>query len=60
MEQVNTGYLALLSQGSNIAIIGNRGIGKTSLARQIQNMASGDNALLEKLGVRHEGKLDYF
>ena len=59
VEQVNRAYLALNAEGSNIAIIGNRGIGKTSLARQVLNIATGDNDLLKKLKLPHEGKLDY-
>jgi Cdc6-like AAA superfamily ATPase len=58
-KQVTGSYLALHAIGSNIAIIGNRGIGKTSLARQIINIASGNNDLLKKLGIPLEGKLDY-
>lgn len=34
-DYVRDCYLALLSEGTNLAIIGNRGIGKSSLARQI-------------------------
>jgi MoxR-like ATPase len=33
-QAVSDAYYALLSDGANIAIVGNRGIGKTSLARQ--------------------------
>lgn len=56
---VSEAYNALLSDGANIAIVGNRGIGKSSLARQIINIGQGDNSLLEKLGVHHDDKLDY-
>ncbi len=52
-------YYALIAQGSNIAIVGNRGIGKTSLARQIISIGSGSNALLEKLELPHDRKLDF-
>lgn len=41
-------YYALATQGANIAIVGNRGIGKSSLARQVIRMATGDNTLVEK------------
>jgi len=58
-KQVNDAYLALHSTGSHIAIIGNRGIGKTSLARQIINIASGNNDLLKKLQIPTDGKLDF-
>lgn len=56
---VQESYLGVVSEGSNIAIVGNRGIGKTSLARQIGRIASGDNSLLEKLGIPFHGKLDF-
>ena len=49
----------MLSEGTHIAIVGNRGIGKTSLARQVVNLASGDNDLLEKLKLAHDRKLDF-
>jgi energy-coupling factor transporter ATP-binding protein EcfA2 len=58
-EFVNEAYNALLSDGTNIAIVGNRGIGKSSLARQIINIGQGDNGLLEKLQIYHDTKLDY-
>ena len=41
-------YYALATQGANIAIVGNRGIGKSSLARQVIRMATGDNTLVDK------------
>jgi len=49
-EVENLAY-ALISEGTNIAIIGNRGIGKSSLARQLINFATGKNDLLNRLGV---------
>ncbi|KNC16747.1 nSTAND1 domain-containing NTPase [Pseudomonas sp. RIT-PI-a] len=52
-------FYALLADGSNIAIVGNRGIGKTSLARQVVAIGSGDNSILDKTGVRHDSKLDF-
>ncbi len=59
VDEVNNAYFALHSSGTNIAIIGNRGIGKTSLARQIVNLANGDNELLNKLGLPYEDRLDF-
>ena len=56
---VQDAYYALLAAGSNIAIVGNRGIGKTSLARQVVAIASGDNSLLTKLGINAPEKLDF-
>ena len=58
-DQVQSAYYALLSEGTNIAVLGNRGVGKSSLARQILKIATGQNDLLEKLGIQHDGKLDY-
>jgi Cdc6-like AAA superfamily ATPase len=58
-EYVNEAFHALLSEGKNIAIVGNRGIGKSSLARQIINIGQGDNSLLEKLEIYHDTKLDF-
>jgi ABC-type phosphate/phosphonate transport system ATPase subunit len=46
---VSDSYYGLIAQGVHIAIVGNRRIGKTSLARQIINIATGNNDLLAKL-----------
>jgi Cdc6-like AAA superfamily ATPase len=56
---VSEAYYGLVSEGAHVAIVGNRGIGKTSLARQIINVASGDNDLLAKLSLPHGRKLDF-
>jgi Cdc6-like AAA superfamily ATPase len=57
-------FYALVAEGTNIAIVGNRGIGKSSLARQVIHLATGDNTLLEKLGLptseRHDFVTMYF
>lgn len=58
-DYVQEAYTSLLSEGTNIAIVGNRGIGKSSLARQIINIGEGDNSLLEKLNIYHDEKLDF-
>ena len=42
-----------------MAIVGNRGIGKTSLARQVLNISRGDNSLLTKLDLPNDRKLDF-
>jgi Cdc6-like AAA superfamily ATPase len=52
-------YYALLSAGVNIAIIGNRGIGKTSLARQVAHMAKGDNGLLHRIDQKFSQRHDF-
>ena len=58
-QAVSDLYYALLSEGANIAIVGNRGIGKTSLARQLANLSKGDNSILERLALPHDHSLDY-
>jgi Cdc6-like AAA superfamily ATPase len=56
---VSDSYYGLIAQGAHISIVGNRGIGKTSLARQIINIATGDNDLLAKLDLPHDRELDF-
>jgi Cdc6-like AAA superfamily ATPase len=56
---VSEAYYGLIASGSHIAIVGNRGIGKTSLSRQVINIASGDNDLLAKLELPHDRRLDF-
>lgn len=58
-EYVKDSLFGLLTDGSNLAIVGGRGIGKSSLARQIVNISQGDNTLLEKLNIHHQDKLDF-
>ncbi|KOS04908.1 hypothetical protein AM493_01800 [Flavobacterium akiainvivens] len=57
--QVKDAYYALNTDGANIAIVGGRGIGKSSLARQIINIGQGNNEILDKLNIYHDAKLDY-
>ena len=52
-------FLALMAEGANIAIVGNRGIGKTSLARQAQILGHGDNGLLKKLSLNYDHQFDF-
>jgi Cdc6-like AAA superfamily ATPase len=58
-KPVRDAFLALMADGANLAIVGNRGIGKTSLARQIQNFGRGDNSLLHKLSIDFDHTHDY-
>jgi Cdc6-like AAA superfamily ATPase len=58
-EAVRECYYALIAKGANIAIVGNRGIGKTSLARQVLHMATGDNSLLARLGQESSERHDF-
>lgn len=63
-QEVRKCYYALMAEGAHIAIVGNRGIGKTSLARQLIHMATGDNSLLTRLNLpsteRHDFVSMYF
>ncbi|PKM37143.1 MAG: hypothetical protein CVV06_07365 [Gammaproteobacteria bacterium HGW-Gammaproteobacteria-10] len=52
-------YYALISEGTNIAIIDNRGIGKSSLSRQIINISTGNNELPNRIGLEVDEKLDF-
>ncbi|WP_291862609.1 ATP-binding protein [Marinilabilia sp.] len=56
---IQNAFFALNSKGNNIAIVGARGIGKSSLSRQIINLSQGDNSLLEKLEIFYDDSLDY-
>lgn len=56
---ISDAYYGLIASGSHIAIVGNRGIGKTSLSRQVINIASGDNDILRKLDLPHDENLDF-
>lgn len=58
-DAVKACYYSLLTDGANMAIVGNRGIGKSSLARQLIHMAEGDNSLLEVLLFPVSEKLDF-
>lgn len=58
-QEVTDGFYGLLGDGVNLAIVGNRGIGKTSLSRQLELAASGECALLEHLGVQYDRPLDF-
>lgn len=58
-QAVSDCYYALIADGANIAIVGNRGIGKTSLARQLIHMATGNNSLLAKLNLPSAERHDF-
>lgn len=57
--QIKDALFALNTDGANIAIVGGRGIGKSSLARQLINIGQGNNDLLDKLDIYYDSKLDY-
>ena len=50
-EQVKDVIIALGQEGSFIAIWGPRGVGKSSLARQLQLIANGDSKLIDRLDL---------
>lgn len=56
---VEQAFYALLTEGANIAIVGNRGVGKTSLARQVQNFGTGNNEILDKIGAAKDHNFDF-
>jgi energy-coupling factor transporter ATP-binding protein EcfA2 len=56
---ISDSYYALIGDGTNIAVVGNRGIGKSSLARQIALIASGNTALLKRLNLPHDKRPDF-
>ena len=56
---VSDSYFGLLSAGTNIAVVGNRGVGKSSLARQILRIAKGDNSLLVRLKLPSDETHDF-
>jgi Cdc6-like AAA superfamily ATPase len=58
-QAISDCYSSLIAEGSSIAIIGNRGIGKSSLARQILRIAQGDKSLLGRLGITQEDRLRF-
>lgn len=58
-DAVTQAYYGLIAHGAHIAVVGNRGIGKTSLARQVLNIARGDNSILEQLDIPYDRKLDF-
>ena len=53
-ELIRACMQALNSPTSLIAIYGKRGVGKSSLLRQVQQMALGDYTLATNAGLRHE------
>ncbi len=51
-DQLEKLSLALQSNGTQLVIYGNRGVGKSSLARQLMSLARGDNAVLDRLQLK--------
>jgi Cdc6-like AAA superfamily ATPase len=59
-DAVKECYFSLMADGAHLAIVGNRGIGKTSLARQLLRIAHGDNSLLERLGLAFKERHNFY
>lgn len=54
-EQLERVGMALQSRGTQIVIYGNRGVGKSSLARQLAGLARGDQLIIDRLTIKpHE------
>ena len=51
-EQLDRIALALQSEGTQIVIYGNRGVGKSSLARQLAGLARGDMTIVDRLTMK--------
>ena len=58
-DQIKHIYRSLLTEGTNIAIVGNRGIGKISLERQAEQIAQGNNEVVEQFGGNFSQKLGF-
>ena len=58
-EQLEKISLALQSEGTQIVIYGDRGVGKSSLARQLSALARGDQTLIDRLTLKPHKLPDY-
>jgi len=58
-KQIQECHLALIADGASLAILGNRGVGKSSLARQLSRMATGSLELLERYEVLFDRPHDF-
>lgn len=58
-EQLDKVSLALQSDGTQIVIYGNRGVGKSSLARQLSALARGDQMLIDRLTLKPHQTPDF-
>lgn len=57
--QLDAVAIALQSQGTQIVIYGNRGVGKSSLAAQLASLAQGSAVVLERLTLKPDVIPDY-
>ncbi|WP_239806809.1 AAA family ATPase [Croceicoccus hydrothermalis] len=58
-EQLDAVSIALQSEGTQIVIYGNRGVGKSSLARQLAAIAQGDQTVIDRLNFKPPTTPDY-
>ncbi|UIN34877.1 ATP-binding protein [Methylobacterium oryzae] len=58
-SQLDAVSIALLSQGTQIVIYGNRGVGKSSLAAQLASLAQGDTGVIDKLTLKPDVAPDF-
>ena len=58
-EQLDKISMALQSEGTQIVIYGNRGVGKSSLARQLSRLARGDQTVIDRLSLKPHSLPDY-
>jgi len=58
-EQLEDLSTALQSRGAQIVMYGQRGVGKSSLARQLQKLAVNDKAVVQRLEHEPTAPLDY-
>jgi energy-coupling factor transporter ATP-binding protein EcfA2 len=58
-EQLDAVSMALQSAGTQIVIYGNRGVGKSSLARQLAAIAQGDMTIIDRLTIKPKVVPDY-
>lgn len=58
-EQLDAVSMALQSEGTQIVIYGNRGVGKSSLARQLAAIAQGDMTVIDRLNLKPPSVPDF-
>ena len=58
-EQLDAVSIALQSEGTQIVIYGNRGVGKSSLARQLAAIAQGDMTVIDRLQFKPSSTPDF-
>jgi len=58
-DQLDAVAIALQSDGTQIVIYGNRGVGKSSLARQLTGMAQGDMTVIDRLKFKPSKTPDF-